>query len=340
MLGSSLNDLEYLTKKEFEKKWESKLRHDLDIDGKILSSIKKRKYEYLNVKNIKLRRRGDGYIANFEDIELSKEDEKKIKNRRDVSTFLNEIIRDSAMVSGLLELESTSFIQKIEELKKQDYLTIVPDTQIVARQLLHKQILPLMKEEVNWIQVVIPSCIVWELENRADQKGKEKYFGYRGLQEIQILKNQYPTFIVEDRPEIHLTMPRQVEGTKERNIRYDHLICRQTKEFMKHTEHFKNVYFITGDQTLASIARVMDIETVYAPPTALSKSKLNSPFYSILRGGWVHIPTTHFLWSLVHIFTEIIIKSETKKISISSYYKDKTPEDWLNGKILIKNYSK
>ena len=336
---SSNDILEHLNLKEFESKWEHKLKHkDGGISGTLILSDK----VSVEVEGIKLNWKEDLYTINLENISSSLKHQDTKKEEYTKSQHYNALY-DSAGVSGLSKIKSPTFIHEIEEkLKTRKYLTVAPDTNVLSKQFLSRYLLKILERngkkerKINWIQIIIPSCILWELENNVNRalytaKGS-KGQAYLGLQEIKNLKNKYPTFIVEDKPEILLTTP----SREVKNIRYDHLICRQLKDFMKYIERFENVYFLTMDKALSSIAKIMDIKTVYIPHPEKEKV-MNSISYSILQEGWTYTPLTQFLWCLVHTFTEVIIelKDNNKKIKIIADYPNKFPEEWLDGKILV-----
>ena len=253
-------------------------------------------------------------------------------------TFRNQAykpLQESSWICGLLKEESPETIEELERIAKEERLTIAVDAGILIRNLLSRQILPLLGE-VKWIQTVIPSCALWELENKADQDYPESGDGYLGLQEVVRLKRILPTFIVGDKPEIML--PTRIQDKT--NIMRDHIICRQIKDFMKKSEIFKHVYFITIDKTAASIGRIMDMESLYIPHPEITKIneeyELKSVSYSILQNGWTYTPLTRFLWVLAHKFSEIIIKTDEElEIRVMGDYPGKLPNDWIDGRVMV-----
>lgn len=325
MLSSSDNQ-ETLTSSEFENKWEQKLKNK---NGNI--SLLQGGIEVL--KDMGLEWSRDLYNVRFSasnfKVEGTRDFERAFKNQAYKS------MQECGWISGLLKEERPKTIGEIERIVKEEHLSIAVDTGILTRNLLSRQILPILGE-AKWIQIVIPSCVLWELENKADTSFPDMGDGYLGLQEVVRLKKTLSTFIAEDKPEVMLTTRIQ----EQTNIMRDHLICRQIKDFMKRTEVFKHVYFLTVDKTLASIGEVMDIDSVYIPHPEITRIddeyELKSISYSLLHKGWIYTPLTRLLWVLAHKFTKIIVKlEEGLEIRISTDYPDKLPKDWVDGKILV-----
>jgi len=330
-LPSSGNQ-EILRLEEIENRWESRLKNK---NGKISLSLMEGK-NGIKLENIRLEWAFNLFYVRFKSSNFEVYGNDNYKKSRLFKNQGYKPMQESGWISGLLKEESPETIRELEQISEEERLTLAVDTGILIRNLLSRQVLPNLGK-VKWIQIVIPSCVLWELENKVDQKKiPEMGEGYLGLQEVVKLKKILPTFIVEDKPEVML--PARIH--EKTNIMRDHLICRQIKDFMKRTEVFKHVYLLTVDKTLASIGKVMDIDSLYIPHPEITKIneeyELKSISYSFPCKGWIRTPLTRFLWTLAYKFTEISVQlEEGLGIRIRGDYPGKLPKDWIDGKVLV-----
>lgn len=110
-------------------------------------------------------------------------------------------------------------------------------------------------------------------------------------------------------------------GTLQNSL-VDRLIIEAVKNLKRERGMERNIYLVTGDKDMASLAQIENIETIYIELPELP------PLISSLRYNLLHpnkekrftiCPVHHFLWDLAHVFSRIQIRGHQRTYELNYY---------------------
>jgi hypothetical protein len=206
----------------------------------------------------------------------------------------------------------------------------------------------------NWLLVIIPSAVMHELEQSAndrDQYGSltfEGRKGYRALQEIieldqskdlmgvSLLITGEANPVLDTREELRgLRKERPGSERRPKLSAGDTIIRDQFKSFLRQVDFHKGAYFITGDKTNAALAEAEGLHSLYY--------KL-APWYDLIQqkgereaSAFISVPLGKLIYELVVQYGQIRVSWSTNEISLECDSKGEVLDHWVNRDLRIAN---
>ena len=224
----------------------------------------------------------------------------------DMSSTMKERLNKSLLRSGLKY--SSKWQDSALKLSDKDDVIMGLDTNVIYNCTISEQILPTISllnrrkfvNTPNWILLVVPSTVMYELEsasNIRNEKGKLSYPGrqaYRALQEIMELSQNIDipgvSLLItgETNPILDVNQALKkinknlVQGQKNDNVGTGHyayfkssgedmIIRQQYKQFLKDINFHKNTFFLTSDKSNAALSTAEGIDSLYLEISGLSQ---------------------------------------------------------------------
>ncbi len=222
----------------------------------------------------------------------------------------------------------------------------------------------------NWLLFVIPSTVMYEIEefaNVRDREGKIKRLGRKGFRAIQEIIELNESFdlsglsimIVGDTDPV-LQTKAELKGLRQ-DLRYvmksfketehthfspksssgDIIIRNQFKNFIRKIDFHKGVYFLTADKSNAALADAEGLHSIYLkfPAQEFGSSKR----YLEIKIGEnpsvkLDVPVGKILYELAVEFGEIQVNTEDMRINLSVDLLGERIDHWINRRLKINEY--
>lgn len=195
---------------------------------------------------------------------------------------------------------------------------------------------------------------VGEATARITEKSREtKQEGYSLLrtrpqttiipQEVQWIKNNLPTEILELVPELFRTF-RGYESSKDpdRILINDRLILEGIKDLRRHRGWTEGVYLMSRDKDMARLARLEGIHTIYPDVPSITEldQGIFSDRFSLETRKLVSCSVQRFVWDLTHVFSKIRLRCITvpkreRGVELFYYYPTKLVNDWVDDRLEV-----
>jgi len=262
------------------------------------------------------------------------------------------------------------------KLSEKDDIILGLDTNVVYDCLISEQILPTVsvlntREYVNtpnWILIVIPSTLLYELEsasNLRDEQGHLTFSGrqaYRGLQEIMELSHNTDipgvSLIITGETNPNLDIVNALKkinaslhsASKDSNFEIpkrflfkssseDMLIRSQFNNFLNSINFHKNSFFLTSDKSAAALGTAEGIDTIYVSQNG---SRANQFFdfgdsHSDDESLVMHSPIGSLVYELAVNFESIYLKFGDHIVGFSCDSKGDLLGRWMRKQLRIDN---
>jgi DNA-binding protein len=267
-------------------------------------------------------------------------------------------------------------------LSKYDDIILGLDTNILYHCTITRHLLPAVslvepKEFIhtpNWILLIVPSTVMFELEEAAnirDSKGLLRYkgrMGFRSLQEIMVLSenidipgislliygetnpildtkgalsgiqnNIYKMFKELKQEPMYTSLHQRKSASGDMTIRY------QFKKFLNQIDFHKGTFFLTADKSNSALALAEGLHPIYVPYSNLSSKNID-PFYPIKIPEKkeanknqlnINVPLGNIIYELAISFGEIIISCGEQSPSIECDRRGESLERWVHKQLRI-----
>lgn len=284
------------------------------------------------------------------------------KNKFDVNKAVGIIfdqLSESMVRLGLLQ-PNFEFSDN-EVITKRQFAVVVLDTNALRdgaiRHLTEQQ-----PETKMWI--VIPAVTLMEIGEKISNITSRDKDGFKtnhiaivrsrpqttiAPQEVQWIKNNFPTETLELSPELLRTFrgyetSNTADKEPDRISINDRLILEGIKDLRRQRNLLDGVYLMSADKDMSRLARLEGIQTIYPdmPDIQSVSNGIYSIRYSIESKKYIVCSIHRFLWDLTHVFSKIRVRKCTdesqsvEELELSYYYPSKFVNDWVKGKLEVR----
>ncbi|MGD2093196.1 MAG: ribonuclease P subunit p25 family protein [Candidatus Aminicenantes bacterium] len=303
----------------------------------------------------------------------------KVENLDKRDGIKDDEVNNALIRSGLLLPERWKKIGK--KLSQYDDIILGLDTNILHRCTISKHLLPVVSlvesaefvHTPNWILLVVPSTVMYELEEAANIRDKgllqfKGRMGFRAIQEVMELSENIDipgiSLLIHGETNPVLDTKNILFGIRRDMHRYmweskggspgsyrplkkssggDMTIRYQFKKFLNQVDFHKGTFFLTADKSNSVLAQAEGLRPIYIPYSNLPP-KNYAPFNPIQIPGKVeegqkqlsiNVPLGSIIYELAVSFGEIIISCGKQSPSIECDRKGADIGRWVRKQLRI-----